>query len=100
MCIAKLDGLALQRQLAERSRMQQIVFITGHGDICMGIEAMERGAVDFLPKPFEDEAPLNAVSQAVARSAENWRVRDEVTQIRVRIGTRVPGLAFGDRRIA
>jgi FixJ family two-component response regulator len=88
--LPELDGLALQRQLAERSRLEQIVFITGHGDIPMGIEAMKRGAVDFLPKPFEDEALLNAVSQAVARSAENWRVRDEVTQIRLRLGTLTP----------
>jgi FixJ family two-component response regulator len=88
--LPELDGLALQRQLAERSRLEQIVFITGHGDIPMGIEAMKRGAVDFLPKPFEDEALLNAVWQAVARSAENWQARDEVTQIRMRIGTLTP----------
>lgn len=88
--LPEFDGLALQRQLAERSRMEQIVFITGHGDIPMGIEAMKRGAVDFLPKPFEDGALLNAVSQAVARSADNWRVRDEVAQIHMRIGTLTP----------
>jgi FixJ family two-component response regulator len=82
-----LDGLTLQRQLTERSRLEQIVFITGHGDIPMGIQAMKRGAVDFLPKPFEDEALLDAVAQAVARSAENWRKRDEVVQIRTRIAT-------------
>jgi FixJ family two-component response regulator len=88
--LPELDGLAFQRQLAERSRMEQIVFITGHGDIPMGIEAMKRGAVDFLPKPFEDEALLNAVWQAVARSAGNWQMRDEVMQIRMRIGTLTP----------
>ena len=54
-----LDGLELQRRLAERSRMEQIVFITGYGDIPMGIQAMKRGAVDFLPKPFEDGALLS-----------------------------------------
>ena len=47
-----LDGLALQRQLSEQGRMEQIVFITRQGDISMGIGAMKRGAVDFLPKPF------------------------------------------------
>ena len=85
-----LDGLALQRQLAERDRMEQIVFITGHGDIPMGIQAMKRGAVDFLPKPFEDKALLNAVGQALARSTENWRNRDEVEEIRARIATLTP----------
>ena len=85
-----LDGLALQRQLTDRGRMEQIVFITGYGDIPMGIQAMKRGAVDFLPKPFEDEALLNAVAQAIARSANSWRERHEVTQIRSRIATLTP----------
>jgi len=65
-----LDGLALQRQLTEEGRMEQIVFITGHGDIPMGIGVMKRGAVDFLPKPFRDDEPLSAVAQALARSVE------------------------------
>jgi len=50
--------------------MEQIVFITGHGDIPMGIGAMKRGAVDFLPKPFSDDELLSAVAKALARSAE------------------------------
>jgi FixJ family two-component response regulator len=64
------DGLALQRRLTEEGRMEQIAFITGHSDIRMGIEAMKRGAVDFLPKPFRDDELLAAVAQALARSAE------------------------------
>jgi FixJ family two-component response regulator len=82
-----LDGFALQRQLIERGRMEQIVFITGYGDIPMGIRAMKRGAVDFLPKPFEDQALLNAVAQALGRSADSFREREEVAQIRTRIAT-------------
>ena len=85
-----LDGLALQRQLAERGRMEQIVFITGHGDVPMAIQAMKRGAVDFLPKPFDDEAFLSAVGQALARSAEHWRTRAEEALIRARIATLTP----------
>jgi FixJ family two-component response regulator len=65
-----LDGLALQRQLTQESRMEQIVFVTRHGDLPMGIGAMKRGAVDFLPKPFRDDELLSAVAQALARSAE------------------------------
>jgi FixJ family two-component response regulator len=82
-----LDGFALQRQLTERGRMEQIVFITGYGDIPMGIQAMKRGAVDFLPKPFEDQALLNAVAQALRRSADSFRELEEVAQIRTRIAT-------------
>jgi FixJ family two-component response regulator len=85
-----LDGLALQRQLAERGRIEQIVFITGHGDIPMGIQAMKSGAIDFLPKPFEDEALLSAVAQALAHSAENWQNQEQVTKIRARIATLTP----------
>jgi len=50
--------------------MEQVVFITRHGDIPMGIGAMKRGAVDFLPKPFRDDELLFAVTQALARSGE------------------------------
>lgn len=85
-----LDGFALQRQLTERGRMEQIVFITGYGDIPMGIRAMKRGAVDFLPKPFEDQALLNAVAQAITRSAASWREQEEVAQIRARMATLTP----------
>ena len=85
-----LDGLALQRQLTERGRIEQIVFITGYGNIPMGVQAMKRGAVDFLPKPFEDHALLNAVAQAIARSADSCRERHDVAQVRARIATLTP----------
>jgi FixJ family two-component response regulator len=65
-----LDGLALQRQLAEEGRREQIVFIARHGDIRIGIGAMKCGTVDFLPKPFRDDELLSAVAQALARSTE------------------------------
>jgi FixJ family two-component response regulator len=85
-----LDGLALQRQLLEEGRMEQIVFITGHGDIPMGIQAMKRGAIDFLPKPFDDATLLSAIRQALARSAESWQKREEMAQIRARIAMLTP----------
>jgi len=85
-----LDGLALQRQLLEGGRTEQIVFITGYGDIPMGIQAMKRGAIDFLPKPFDDEALLRAVKQALARAADHWQKRNEMAQIRARLATLTP----------
>jgi FixJ family two-component response regulator len=69
----------------EEGRLEQIVFITGHGDIPMCIRAMKRGAVDFLPKPFSDDELLSAVAQALARSAEDWRQRGEVVESRSRL---------------
>jgi FixJ family two-component response regulator len=85
-----LDGLALQQQLTEEGRMEQIVFITGHGDIPMGIGAMKRGAIDFLPKPFRDDELLSAVAQALARSAEDCQQRVEVVESRVRLAKLTP----------
>ena len=85
-----LDGLALQQQLTEEGRMEQIVFITGHGDIPMGIGAMKRGAIDFLPKPFSDDDLLSAVAQALIRSAEDWRQRGEVAESRARLAKLTP----------
>ena len=85
-----LDGLALQRQLLDEGRMEQIVFITGHGDIPMGIGAMKRGAVDFLPKPFSDDELLSAVADALARSAEHWQQRRQVVESRARLAKLTP----------
>jgi FixJ family two-component response regulator len=62
-----LNGLELQQQLADRSEMP-IIFITGHGDIPMSVRAMKAGAVEFLTKPFNDEALLEAVRGAIDRS--------------------------------
>jgi two-component system, LuxR family, response regulator FixJ len=62
------DGLALQRHLTKEGRVEQMVFIGEHGDIRLGIEAVKRGAVDFLPKPFRDDELLCAVACALTRS--------------------------------
>lgn len=85
-----LDGLSLQKRLAEESRTEQIVFITGHGDIPMGIRAMKNGAVDFLPKPFDDHALLAAVEQALARSSAAQCANGERTEVRARIALLTP----------
>ena len=62
-----LNGLELQKRLAERTDMP-IIFITGHGDIPMSVGAMKAGAVEFLTKPFNDEVLLTAIRQALERS--------------------------------
>jgi FixJ family two-component response regulator len=85
-----LDGLALQRQLTQEGRVEQIVFITGHGNIPMAISAMKRGAIDFLPKPFTDEELLSAVALALARSAEYWKQRGELAESRARLAKLTP----------
>jgi len=69
------SGLELQDRLARLSLRVPIVFITGHGDIPMSVRAMKAGAVDFLEKPFPDQALLDAIHTALQRGAR-WR-RDE-----------------------
>jgi RNA polymerase sigma factor (sigma-70 family) len=62
-----LSGLDLQRELAGAGIDIPIIFVTGHGDIPMTVQAMKAGAVEFLTKPFRDEALLDAIRQAIGR---------------------------------
>ena len=61
------SGLDLQRELASANRQIPIVFITGHGDIRMSVDAMKGGAIEFLTKPFRDQDLLEAVQMGLAR---------------------------------
>ena len=63
-----MDGLALVRRLAELGVELPVIVITGHGDVPLAVEAMKAGVVDFLEKPFDDEAILSAVRTALALS--------------------------------
>jgi FixJ family two-component response regulator len=65
-----INGMDLQNVLIQRRREEQLVFITGHGDISMCAQAMKAGAVDFLPKPFRATELLQCVERALARSAD------------------------------
>ncbi|HTT65686.1 MAG TPA: response regulator transcription factor [Bryobacteraceae bacterium] len=62
-----LSGLDLQRQLVEAGIQMPIIFITGHGDIQMSVQAMKAGAQEFLTKPFREQALLDAVQHAIGR---------------------------------
>jgi FixJ family two-component response regulator len=76
-----LDGLALQRQLANRHDMP-IIFITGHGDVPMSVQAMKAGAVEFLTKPLRDDVLVNAIHDALERSRAALRVDSELQGLR------------------
>ena len=64
------SGLDVQHLLISAGHDVPIVFITGHGDIPMAVQAMSVGAIDFLVKPFDDVIFLNAVQRAVAKSRQ------------------------------
>jgi FixJ family two-component response regulator len=65
-----INGMDLQNVLIQRRREEQLVFITGHGDISMCAQAMKAGAVDFLPKPLRSTELLQCVERALARSVD------------------------------
>ena len=77
-----LNGMELQEALVQRRREEQLVFITGHGDISMCSQAMKAGAVDFLPKPFGDDQLLECVARALNRSTEQRQRSGERNEAR------------------
>ncbi len=77
-----LNGMDLQETLIQRRRDEQLVFITGHGDISMCAQAMKAGAVDFLPKPFRADELLQCVERALIRSTEQRRRSAEKNEAR------------------
>jgi FixJ family two-component response regulator len=79
-----LSGLDLQRELATAGVHLPIIFITGHGDVPMSVQAMKAGAVEFLTKPFRKQELLNAVRQAVARDSAARTEHTELASIRQR----------------
>ena len=78
-----LNGLDLQKRVVDRSDMP-IIFITGHGDIPMTVRAMKAGAVEFLTKPFGDEALLSAIRKALERSETSLGDEAELSVLRER----------------
>jgi two-component system response regulator FixJ len=85
-----MSGLELQQELNRRGATIPVVFITGHGDVPMAVEAMQQGAFDFLQKPFRDQDLLDRVQRALARDAES-RARLAVrAEIVTRLATLTP----------
>jgi FixJ family two-component response regulator len=85
-----LTGIDLQRELQTMNRNLPIVFITGHGDIPMSVNAMKAGAVDFLQKPVKDKDLLRAIEQSLARAARDQSQREEIAQIQKRVESLTP----------
>jgi len=85
-----LSGMDLQKELNKADYHMPIIFITGHGDIPMSVQAMKKGAVNFLTKPFDDEQLLHAVREAVEQDRGAKAKRAEVHDIRRRIELLTP----------
>jgi len=85
-----LNGLDLQKRIASDRVDMPIIFITGHGDVPMTVRAMKAGAIEFLLKPFNDEALLRAVQYAIERSANVLRRESEIEILRNCYATLTP----------
>jgi|SRR5665213_3588004 len=77
-----LNGLDLQKRVAQERPDMPIIFITGHGDVPMTVQAMKAGAIEFLTKPFSDETLLDAIRHAIERSNNALRRESEIRAIR------------------
>lgn len=79
------SGLDFQRDLVAANADLSIIFITGHGDIPMSVQAMKRGAIEFLTKPFRDQELLDAVYLGLARDRARREENDSLSRLRARI---------------
>ena len=85
-----LNGLELQKLIAEERLDMPIIFITGHGDIPMSVQAMKAGAVEFLTKPIDDEALLAAIRHAIERSRATLQDEAEIEKLQTRYMSLTP----------
>ena len=81
------SGLELQRELATANRQLPIIFITGHGDIPMSVQAMKGGAIEFLTKPFRDQDLLDAIQLGLARHRAWLENEQSLSVLRTRFDT-------------
>ncbi|HJW23665.1 MAG TPA: response regulator [Rhodocyclaceae bacterium] len=91
-----MSGLELQQVLRERGIALPILFMTGHADVSMAVQAMKSGASDFIEKPFKDQVVLDAVAAAIRRSAEAL----EAARKRNVAGSALAGLSPREQEVA
>ena len=90
-----LGGLELQEELIKRGNTLPIIFITGHGDVPMAVDAMQKGAVDFIQKPFDDQELLDRIREALATDEE----RSEEQQHHAEVAGRLERLTNREREV-
>jgi two-component system, LuxR family, response regulator FixJ len=85
-----MSGLELQQQLNLRGAVIPVIFMTGHGDIPMAVEAMQHGAFDFLQKPFRDQDLLDRIQRAIAKDGELRKSLGEHARIKTHLDSLTP----------
>ncbi len=86
----EMSGLELQQQLNLRGAILPVIFISGHGDIPMAVEAIQHGAFDFLQKPFRDQDLIDRIQRALAADKANRATLREHDRIRARLALLTP----------
>ncbi len=86
----EMSGLEVQQQLNRAGAILPVIFITGHGDIPMAVQAMKDGALDFLTKPFRDQDLLDRINTALKQDAENRAAIDKHAELRRRVESLSP----------
>ena len=85
------SGMDFHRQMSELGISWPVIFITGHGDIAMGVEAMKNGAIEFLTKPFRDQELLDAIQRGIEQDRERRREEGAIDELRGRWTSLNPG---------
>jgi FixJ family two-component response regulator len=85
-----MSGLELQQQLNLRGATIPVIFITGHGDVPMAVEAMQHGAFDFLQKPFRDQDLIDRIQRALERDSRSRTALAQHDKIRARLASLTP----------
>ena len=85
-----LSGLDLQEKLASAGLNMPIIFITGHSSVPMSVRAMKAGAVDFLEKPFDDQALLDGIQQAIRQDRQAHQEQMEIVEIQRKVDSLTP----------
>jgi FixJ family two-component response regulator len=88
--MAGVDGFELQHRLRASGNLLPIIFLTAHGDIKAGVQAIKAGAEDFLPKPVPPEALVECVERALARNAEHRQQNDRLKIMRSLVASLTP----------
>jgi two-component system, LuxR family, response regulator FixJ len=86
----EMSGLEVQQQLNRSGTILPVIFITGHGDIPMAVQAMKDGAFDFLTKPFRDQDLLDRINNALKQDAENRAAIEQHAELRSRLESLTP----------
>jgi two-component system response regulator FixJ len=82
-----MSGLELQQELNRRGAVVPVVFVTGHGDVPMAVEAIQQGAFDFVQKPYREQELLDRIQRALVKDQENRKALEERDRIRARLAS-------------